>query len=101
MSSARERGERVGSRRSAAVIRAFPEHVGFVWGALTNVATTSISFWVAPHAELAHLMIIHLLGAVLISTRFGMAVSTFTAVTGALAFDYFCIPPVFAFAMPD
>src|SRR5699024_3419375 len=34
-------------------------------------------------------------------TRYGMAVSTFTAVTGALAFDYFCIPPVFAFAMPD
>jgi two-component system sensor histidine kinase KdpD len=72
-----------------------------MWGALTNVITTTIAFWLAPHAELAHLMIIHLLGAVLISTRYGMAVSTVTAVTGALAFDYFCIPPVFAFAMPD
>ena len=101
MSGARQPDERVHSRFRAATSRAYPERVGFVWGALTNVVTTTIAFWVAPHAQLAHLMIIHLLGAVLISTRYGMAVSTFTAVTGALAFDYFCIPPVFAFAMPD
>lgn len=81
--------------------RLFREPFGFVWGALTNVITTSIAFGVSQHAQLAHLMIIHLLGAVLISTRYGMAVSTFTATTGALAFDYFCIPPVFAFALPD
>src|SRR6188768_2138246 len=74
---------------------------GFIWGALTNVVTTSLAYSVAPHAQLAHLMIIHLLGAVLISTRYGMGVSTFTAVTGALAFDYYCIPPIFAFALPD
>jgi two-component system sensor histidine kinase KdpD len=77
------------------------KHRGFVWGALTNVVTTTVAFKVAPHAQLAHLMIIHLLGAVLISTRYGMAVSTFTALTGALAFDYFCIPPIFGFALPD
>jgi len=101
MSNARPPGERVTSRLRAAKAGASAERVGFVWGALTNVVTTTIAFWVAPHAQLAHMMIIHLLGAVLISTRYGMAVSTFTAVTGALAFDYFCIPPVFAFAMPD
>jgi two-component system, OmpR family, sensor histidine kinase KdpD len=76
-------------------------HVGIVWGALTNVVTTTIAFFVAPHAQLAHLMIIHLVGAVLVSTRYGFGISTFTAVTGALAFDYFCIPPIFAFALPD
>lgn len=101
MCAARLSDERVNSRLRAAFGRAFPERVGFVWGALTNLVTTTIAFWVAPHAQLAHLMIIHLLGAVLISTRYEMAVSTFTAVTGVLAFDYFCIPPVFAFAMPD
>lgn len=79
----------------------FRARVGFIWGALTNVVTISIAYAVAPHAELANLMIIHLLGAVLISTRYGMAVSTFTAVTGSLAFDYFCVPPIFAFALPD
>jgi len=94
-------GERNAPLLGSVLNRVYPERIGFVWGALTNIVTTSIAFAVAPHAQLAHLMIIHLLGAVLISTRYGMAVSTFTAVTGALAFDYFCIPPVFAFAMPD
>jgi len=81
--------------------RVFRERLGFVWGALTNLITTGIAFAVAPYAHLAHLMIIYLLGAVLISTRYGMVVSTFTAITGCLAFDYFCFPPIFAFALPD
>ncbi|RYZ03039.1 MAG: DUF4118 domain-containing protein [Myxococcales bacterium] len=81
--------------------RAVSGHLGFVSGALTNVVTTTIAYFVAPYAQLAHLTIIHLVGAVLVSTRYGMKISTFTAVTGALAFDYFCIPPVFAFALPD
>lgn len=93
--------ERPPARARALLHDLLRERVGFVLGALTNVVTTSLAFWVAPHAQLAHLMIIHLLGAVLISTRFGMLVSTFTAITGALAFDYFCIPPIFAFALPD
>ena len=89
------------SSTHATLERVFHEHVGFVWGALTNVVTTTIAYAVAPYAQLEHLMIIHLLGAVLISTRYGMVISTVTALTGALAFDYFCIPPIFAFAMPD
>ncbi|HXK18238.1 MAG TPA: ATP-binding protein [Polyangiaceae bacterium] len=101
MSGARPSGERVTSRSHAPSTGASAERVGFVWGALTNVVTTTVAFVLSPYAALPHLMIIHLLGAVLISTRYGMAVSTFTAVTGVLAFDYFCIPPVFAFAMPE
>ena len=80
--------------------RVFREHVGFIWGALTNIVTTSVAFAIAPYAHLPHLVIIHLLGAVLISTRYGMAVSIFTAFTGAAAFDYYCVPPIFAFAVP-
>jgi two-component system sensor histidine kinase KdpD len=89
------------STTHAALERVFRQHVGFLWGALTNVITTSIAYAIAPYAQLAHLMIIHLLGAVLISTRYGMVISTVTAISGALAFDYFCIPPIFAFALPD
>jgi two-component system sensor histidine kinase KdpD len=44
---------------------------------------------------------IHLLGVVMISTRFRMGPSVFTAVVSALSFDYFFIPPAFAFALPD
>src|SRR6266545_3471571 len=79
----------------------FAERWGFFWGALINTVTTTISVLVGPHAQLAHLMILHLLGAVLVSTRFGYTVSLVTIVTSVLAFDYFCIPPIFEFALPD
>src|SRR5689334_13054256 len=101
MSASRASDELSRSVTHLALEHALRKQVGFVWGALTNVATTSIAYAVAPYAQLTHLMIIHLLGAVLISTRYGMLISTVTAITGALAFDYFCIPPIFAFALPD
>lgn len=101
MSPSRRTEEPGRPSRHDAVARAVQAHVGLVWGALTNIVTTSVAHALLPYAQLAHLMIIHLLGAVLISTRYGMGVSTLTAISGALAFDYFCIPPIFAFAMPD
>lgn len=101
MSPARSSDERRTSAANAAWQRLRREKSGLIGGALTNIVTTSIAHALLPYAQLAHLMIIHLLGAVLISTRYGMGVSTLTAITGALAFDYFCIPPIFAFAMPD
>jgi two-component system, OmpR family, sensor histidine kinase KdpD len=101
MSASGRSDARRGAPSYEALERVLGEHLGFVWGAVTNVITTTIAFFVAPHAQLAHLIVIHLAGAVLVSTRYGMVISTFTAVTGALAFDYFCIPPIFAFALPD
>lgn len=101
MTGARPADERATGRLRGVLAHAFPERIGFVWGALTNVVTTTLAYLLNPYAQLSHQMIIHLLGAVLISTRYGMAVATFTAITGSLAFDYFCIPPVGAFAMPN
>jgi len=101
MSGSGHSGARQSTSRHERLARAVRAHFGIIWGALTNVVTTTIAYFVAPHAQLAHLMIIHLVGAVLVSTRYGFGISTFTAVTGALAFDYFCIPPIFAFALPD
>src|SRR6187399_2196213 len=74
---------------------------GYVAGALVTTTATSLSLVAAPHATLAHVMVIYLLGAVLIATRYGVAVSSFTIATSALCFDYFNIPPIFAFALPD
>jgi two-component system sensor histidine kinase KdpD len=74
---------------------------GYVVGSLVTAFTTSIAFAAAPHATLAHVMVIYLLGAVLVATRYGVAVSSFTIAASALCFDYFNIPPVFAFALPD
>ena len=68
---------------------------------LVTTTATSLSLVAAPHATLAHVMVIYLLGAVLIATRYGVAVSSLTIVSSALCFDYFNIPPIFAFALPD
>lgn len=77
------------------------EPEGYVAGALVTTTATSLSLVAAPHATLAHVMVIYLLGAVLIATRYGVAVSSFTIAASALCFDYFNIPPIFAFALPD
>lgn len=79
----------------------FGEPSGYLIAATTTAAITTLSYLAMPHADLAHVMILHLLAPVLISTRFGLAVSTFSAISSVLAFDYFCVPPVFAFAFPD
>jgi two-component system sensor histidine kinase KdpD len=77
------------------------EPMGYWAGALSAGIATALAVAVAPHASLAHVMVIYLLGAVLVATRYGVAVSTFTIATSALCFDYFNIPPIFAFAIPD
>src|SRR5262249_5766204 len=74
---------------------------GYLVGALSTGVATALALAAAPHAALAHVMVIYLLGAVLVSTRYGVAVSTFTIATSALCFDYFNIPPIFAFAIPN
>src|SRR6187399_1401857 len=77
------------------------EPEGYLAGSLVTITTTSLSLVAAPHATLAHVMVIYLLGAVLIATRYGVSVSSFTIAASALCFDYFNIPPIFAFALPD
>jgi two-component system sensor histidine kinase KdpD len=79
----------------------FAEPEGYLAGALVTITATSLSLVAAPHATLAHVMLIYLLGAVLIATRYGVAVSSLTIAASALCFDYFNIPPIFAFALPD
>ena len=44
---------------------------------------------------------IYLLGVLLVSLRFNVKVSIFAAVASILSFDFFFIPPLFAFALSD
>lgn len=100
-----EASRSLGVRRTtvlAALKRAlFAEPEGYLAGSLVTVTATSLSVVTGPHVTLAHLMVIYLLGAVLIATRYGVSASSFTIVASALCFDYFNIPPIFAFALPD
>jgi two-component system, OmpR family, sensor histidine kinase KdpD len=88
--------------RLGALRRELVAEPGGYWvGALVTAVATGLALLAAPHAALAQVMVIYLLGAVLVSTRYGVAVSSFTIALSALCFDYFSIPPIFAFAMPD
>jgi two-component system sensor histidine kinase KdpD len=97
----RSEGGRRASATAALKRFLFAEPGGYLTGALVTTTATSLSLVAAPHATLAHVMVIYLLGAVLVATRYGVAVSSLTIVSSALCFDYFNIPPIFAFALPD
>jgi two-component system sensor histidine kinase KdpD len=73
--------------------------VEFAWGAAAAALATAITELMAAHFELADLILVYLLGVVVISTRFSLYPSIFTAVVSSLAFEFFFIPPKFSFAI--
>jgi K+-sensing histidine kinase KdpD len=74
---------------------------GYLFGGAVVAASTGFSSLVSRKLQLSDLVMINLLGVVAVSTRFGIGPSLFTAALTALSFDYFFIPPVFAFAPSD
>jgi len=51
--------------------------------------------------DLTNLLMIYLVGILAVVTKGGSGPSTFTCVLGVLSFDYFMVPPRFAFAPTD
>jgi two-component system sensor histidine kinase KdpD len=75
--------------------------IPYVWGALTALLSTEIALTASRYLQLADIIMLHLIGVVLIATRFDLRVSIFTAILSVLAFDYVFVPPAFVFNMPD
>jgi K+-sensing histidine kinase KdpD len=71
------------------------------WGLLAVAASGALSGLFARYLRLDDLIMIHLLGVVIASTRFSLGASLFTAAMTALSFDYFFIPPAFELQPPD
>jgi two-component system sensor histidine kinase KdpD len=70
--------------------------------ALFGVATcTAAALLLKPYALLEDEAMIYLLGIVLIALRFDVKVSLFAAAVSVLSYDFFFIPPVWAFALSD
>ncbi|WP_394822800.1 ATP-binding protein [Pendulispora albinea] len=84
-----------------------PEHsepTGYVAGAVAAIVATGIStliFRGALPAQLPDTVMVYLLGIVLVSMRFGFVPSMVTAVVSVVCYDFFFIPPYFAFAVGD
>jgi two-component system sensor histidine kinase KdpD len=79
-----------------------PIHVpSFLAAALVSALATSISFLVFGRDQLPDVVMIHLLGIMLVSSRFGFAASIFAAFISVAAFDFLFVPPYFTFAVGD
>jgi two-component system sensor histidine kinase KdpD len=83
------------------VTRASRHLIPYLWGALTVLSSTELALVASRHLQLADIIMLHLIGVVVIATRFDMAVSVFTAIASVLAFDFVFVPPAFVFSLPD
>src|SRR5262245_44968547 len=74
---------------------------GYLFGIVATAASGAICQLALGYLQLADVIMIHLMAVVVISTRFGMGPSLFTAVVSNLSFDFFFVPPPFEFNLPD
>src|SRR5439155_3461661 len=74
---------------------------GYLLGIVATVASGAVCQLGLGYFQLADIVMIHLVAVVIISTRFGVGPSLFTAVVSNLSFDYFFVPPPFQFNLPD
>ena len=58
-----------------------------------TAVSTAIAQLISPWAQLADLVMVHLLGMMVIAMRAALGPSLFAAVVSILSFDYFFIPP--------
>ena len=75
--------------------------MGVVAGVASTVLATIVGQVVFGRTELADIVMVYLFGIVLVSMRFGLAPSLFSAVISVFAFDFFFIPPYFTLAVAD
>ncbi len=74
---------------------------GYLWGLVAVATCLALCAVASPYLQLSELVMIALLGVVAVSTRFGIGPSLFTAAVTSVGFDFFFIPPQFAFAPSD
>jgi two-component system sensor histidine kinase KdpD len=68
---------------------------------LITALCTAIVMPMVPHFELANLVMVYLLGVTIAGLRLGRGPSVLTAILNVAAFDFFCVPPRFTFAVSD
>jgi two-component system sensor histidine kinase KdpD len=78
-----------------------PQWGGFAAAVLAVVASTTLSWLLFRHTELADVVMAYLLGIVLVSMRFGYGPSILAAVMSVLSLDFFFVPPYLSFSVTD
>ncbi len=62
---------------------------------------TLIAKWMTNHFELSNVVMFYLLGVIFVAMRFGRGPSIMASIFSVAAFDFFCVPPYFTFAVSD
>jgi len=82
------------SRRTARRLR-------YLFALTACAVTTLIALALVPFFDLANLVMLFLLSVVLIGMRWGRGPGILAAFVNVAAFDFFCVPPRFSFAVSD
>lgn len=95
-----EPGEVNRGRASARPKGAFPWPAYLSSLALVTGATAA-SWLARPYLAPTNMVMIYLLAVVLAAVRLGLRPAILTAFLGVLAFDFFCVPPLYTFTVAD
>lgn len=74
---------------------------GYAWGALAVAVATAVAWFGVGRAELADVVMIHLLGIVLVAMRFGQGPSIFATILSVLSVDVMFVEPYFSLVVTD
>ncbi len=71
------------------------------WSVLVVAGCTAVARLIFPYFDAANLVMLYLLGVVGVASRFGRGASILASVLSVIAFDFFCVPPYYSFAVAD
>ena len=81
--------------------RLVEKRVRYVWTVVACAVTTAIASALHPTFELATIAMLFMLAVVLLAIKWGRGPAIMAAILNVLAFDYFFVPPRFAFIPAD
>ncbi len=77
------------------------QYAGYAW-AIATCALVTVGAWpLAPHLDLANIVMLFLLVVVLVAVRFGRGPAVLAAFVNVASFDFFFVPPRFSLAVSD
>lgn len=68
---------------------------------LITAACTAVATLMLPYFELTNIVMVYLLGATVAGLKLGRGPASVTSIVNVVAFDFFCVPPRFSFAVTD
>ena len=77
------------------------QRLDYFWALVVVAGCTALGVILSPYLDPANLVMIYLLGVVAVSLRLGRGPSILASVLSVAAFDFFCVPPRWTFAVVD